>query len=192
VPAPRSGHSAVALPGARHVLLFGGGDSDRDTFYSSLALLDTHTWRWSSVAAKARGCCQKYATRGESTNETSCVGANLALFLLRDPIPVLRYCNILLTVVLACKEKRTACPWDQRAAACHRMRVDCQTRKRVARASRHHAGFCTLQGVARPSSRAGHAAALLRLGSGRSALVVHGGRAQGDKLCKDTWLLELC
>lgn len=47
------------------------------------------------------------------------------------------------------------------------------------------------QGVARPSGRGGHSSALLRLPSGRSVLVVHGGRTSGDKLLKDTWMLEL-
>ncbi|BDA42375.1 probable acyl-CoA-binding domain-containing protein 5 at C-terminar half [Coccomyxa sp. Obi] len=98
VPTPRSGHTAVALPDGRHLALFGGGDADRDLFYSSVSVLDTATWRWSTPK---------------------------------------------------------------------------------------------IQGVARPSGRGGHASALLRLGSGRSALVVHGGRTSGDKLLKDTWMLEL-
>ena len=48
MPSPRSGHSAVALPDGRHLLLFGGGDLKRDLFHSGCALLDTHTWRWRS------------------------------------------------------------------------------------------------------------------------------------------------
>lgn len=48
VPTPRSGHTAVALPDGRHLALFGGGDADRDLFYSSVSVLDTATWRWST------------------------------------------------------------------------------------------------------------------------------------------------
>ena len=47
-PSPRDCHSAVALPDGRHILVFGGGDSDAEVFFSSVALLDTQTWRWSS------------------------------------------------------------------------------------------------------------------------------------------------
>jgi Galactose oxidase, central domain len=49
VPTPRSGHSAVALPGGRHLLLFGGGDASDDIYLSSLHILDTRTWHWSQV-----------------------------------------------------------------------------------------------------------------------------------------------
>ncbi len=47
-PQPRSGHTAVALPDGRHLALFGGGDADKDLFYSSVSVLDTATWRWST------------------------------------------------------------------------------------------------------------------------------------------------
>ena len=47
LPAPRSGHAAVALPDERHLALFGGGDADKDLFYANVAILDTLTWRWS-------------------------------------------------------------------------------------------------------------------------------------------------
>jgi hypothetical protein len=47
-PTPRSGHTAVALPDGRHLVLFGGGDADKDLFYSGVSVLDTATWTWSS------------------------------------------------------------------------------------------------------------------------------------------------
>ena len=47
-PSPRSGHSTVALPGDRHLLVFGGGFVPDDIFYSNVAILDTFTWTWSS------------------------------------------------------------------------------------------------------------------------------------------------
>lgn len=47
-PTPRSGHTAVALPDGRHLALFGGGDADKDLFYSGVSVLDTATWTWSS------------------------------------------------------------------------------------------------------------------------------------------------
>ena len=47
-PSPRYGHAAVALPDDRHVATFGGGDADDDMFFSSITLLDTLTWRWST------------------------------------------------------------------------------------------------------------------------------------------------
>ena len=47
-PAPRSGHTAVALPDGRHLALFGGGDSDKDLFYANVAVLDTLSWQWST------------------------------------------------------------------------------------------------------------------------------------------------
>lgn len=65
-PAPRSGHTAVALPDGRHLALFGGGDSDKDLFYANVAILDTLTWRWStpklqvhilSDPQRLRECC---------------------------------------------------------------------------------------------------------------------------------------
>ena len=46
-PSPRSGHSAVALPGGRYLLVFGGGIPDQDTFFGNVSLLDTYTWTWS-------------------------------------------------------------------------------------------------------------------------------------------------
>ena len=52
-------------------------------------------------------------------------------------------------------------------------------------------GVDILQGVARPSGRAGHAVALLRVAGSKDALLVHGGRTKDHKLCRDTWLLEL-
>ena len=48
-----------------------------------------------------------------------------------------------------------------------------------------------LQSIARPSGRAGHSMALLRMPGGKDVLVVHGGRTKDSRLCKDTWLLEL-
>ena len=53
-PSPRDCHSAVALPDGRHILVFGGGDSDAEVFFSSVALLDTQTWRWSSPKLQVR------------------------------------------------------------------------------------------------------------------------------------------
>ncbi len=50
---------------------------------------------------------------------------------------------------------------------------------------------CMLQSIARPSGRAGHSMALLRMPGGKDVLVVHGGRTKDSRLCKDTWLLEL-
>ena len=50
---------------------------------------------------------------------------------------------------------------------------------------------CPPQSIARPSGRAGHSMALLRVQGGKHALVVHGGRTKDSRLCKDTWLLEL-
>ena len=47
------------------------------------------------------------------------------------------------------------------------------------------------QSIARPSGRAGHSMALLRMPGGKDVLVVHGGRTKDSRLCKDTWLLEL-
>lgn len=49
----------------------------------------------------------------------------------------------------------------------------------------------TTQGVARPSGRAGHAVAILRVAGNKDVLLVHGGRTKDHKLCRDTWLLEL-
>ncbi len=54
MPSPRSGHSAVALPDGRHLLLFGGGDLKRDLFHSGCVLLDTHTWRWRTPRIQVR------------------------------------------------------------------------------------------------------------------------------------------
>lgn len=53
VPAPRSGHTAVALPDGRHLAVFGGGDADKDLFFSSVSILDTATWRWSTPKIQA-------------------------------------------------------------------------------------------------------------------------------------------
>ena len=61
VPQPRSGHSAAALADGRHVLLFGGGDAGRDSFFSTAALLDTHAWRWSTPKFQARAPVQARA-----------------------------------------------------------------------------------------------------------------------------------
>lgn len=54
VPTPRSGHTAVALPDGRHLAVFGGGDANRDIFYSSVSILDTVTWRWSTPKIQVR------------------------------------------------------------------------------------------------------------------------------------------
>ena len=47
-PSPRFGHCAVALPDDRHLATFGGCDQREDMFFSSVALLDTLTWRWNT------------------------------------------------------------------------------------------------------------------------------------------------
>ena len=59
-PSPRYGHTAVALPDERHIVTFGGGDADDDMFYSSIAVLDTYTWHWSTpkIQASLRLCMQ--------------------------------------------------------------------------------------------------------------------------------------
>lgn len=54
-----------------------------------------------------------------------------------------------------------------------------------------YASACVAQSIARPSGRAGHSMALLRMPGGKEVLVVHGGRTKDSRLCKDTWLLEL-
>ena len=48
-----------------------------------------------------------------------------------------------------------------------------------------------VQDIARPVARGGHGMAAVKLKSGRTALVMHGGRAPGERLCRDTWLLEV-
>ena len=45
-PSPRYGHAAVALPDGRHLATFGGCDKAEHLFFSSIAVLDTLTWRW--------------------------------------------------------------------------------------------------------------------------------------------------
>lgn len=52
VPTPRSGHSTVALPGGRYLLLFGGGDSNDAVYLSSAHILDTLTWHWTQLSPK--------------------------------------------------------------------------------------------------------------------------------------------
>ena len=47
-PSPRYGHCALALPDDRHLATFGGCDARQDMFFSSVAMLDTLTWRWST------------------------------------------------------------------------------------------------------------------------------------------------
>ena len=47
------------------------------------------------------------------------------------------------------------------------------------------------QGVARPCGRAGHAMALLQVEGRGHVLAVCTGRTSGDRLCHDTWVLEL-
>ena len=47
-PSPRYGHAAVALPDGRHLATFGGCDEAEIMFFSSIALLDTLTWRWTT------------------------------------------------------------------------------------------------------------------------------------------------
>ena len=52
-PSPRSGHTALALPGDRYLLVYGGGLPENDTFYGTLSVLDTHSWTWSTPTLKA-------------------------------------------------------------------------------------------------------------------------------------------
>jgi hypothetical protein len=54
VPMPRCGHTVVALPGDRHLLLFGGGIPEQGTFFGTVSILDTHTWLWSTPTIKVR------------------------------------------------------------------------------------------------------------------------------------------
>lgn len=51
-PSPRYGHAAVALPDQRHLVTFGGSDGDDDVYFSSIAVLDTYTWRWTTAKAQ--------------------------------------------------------------------------------------------------------------------------------------------
>lgn len=52
-PSPRYGHAAVALPDGRHLATFGGCDQADHMFFSSIALLDTVTWRWTTPKIQA-------------------------------------------------------------------------------------------------------------------------------------------
>lgn len=52
-PSPRYGHAAVALPDGRHLATFGGCDQADHMFFSSIALLDTLTWRWTTPKIQA-------------------------------------------------------------------------------------------------------------------------------------------
>lgn len=68
-PSPRYGHAAVALPDDRHVATFGGGDQSDDMFFSSIALLDTLTWRWSTPKVQVQPkshCGYQETSRPES------------------------------------------------------------------------------------------------------------------------------
>jgi hypothetical protein len=56
-PSPRYGHCALALPDDRHLATFGGCDSRQDMFFSSVALLDTLTWRWSTPKIQVSFVC---------------------------------------------------------------------------------------------------------------------------------------
>ena len=53
-PTPRGGHTAVALGDERHLLVFGGGNFNAGAYYSGIALLDTHTWRWITPCVEVR------------------------------------------------------------------------------------------------------------------------------------------
>ena len=78
-PSPRDCHSAVALPDGRHILVFGGGDSDAEVFFSSLALLDTQTWRWSSPKLQVGHRNSASLTCGTSHAEGAVLGATSSL-----------------------------------------------------------------------------------------------------------------
>lgn len=53
-PSPRSGHTAVALPGERYLVVFGGGIPENNCFFSTVALLDTWTWTWTVPTLQVR------------------------------------------------------------------------------------------------------------------------------------------
>ncbi|KAK9791169.1 hypothetical protein WJX73_004753 [Symbiochloris irregularis] len=63
-PSPRCGHSAVAHPDGRHLLVFGGGNSEAGNFTSTLSILDTHTWRW--TAAQVQGAARPAGRLGQT------------------------------------------------------------------------------------------------------------------------------
>jgi len=54
VPPPRCGHTVVALPGDRYLLVFGGGIPEQDTFFGTASVLDTYTWLWSNPLITVR------------------------------------------------------------------------------------------------------------------------------------------
>ncbi|KAL0026102.1 hypothetical protein WJX79_010636 [Trebouxia sp. C0005] len=68
-PSPRYGHTTLALPDDRHLATFGGCDSRQDMFFSSVALLDTLTWRWSTP--KIQGMARPSGRSGHSMALTS-------------------------------------------------------------------------------------------------------------------------
>lgn len=47
-----------------------------------------------------------------------------------------------------------------------------------------------MQSISRPKARSGHGMSLVKKADGGYVAALHGGRAQGDQLCRDTWLLE--
>lgn len=65
-PTPRSGHSAVALPGDRFLLVFGGGIPDQNAFFGTVSLLDTFTWTWTVPTITVR----LYLLRSEQTKHS--------------------------------------------------------------------------------------------------------------------------
>ena len=57
-PSPRYGHAAVALPDGRHLATFGGCDKAKSMYFSSIALLDTLTWRWTTPKIQVSSLAQ--------------------------------------------------------------------------------------------------------------------------------------
>lgn len=78
-PTPRTGHSAAALPGDRHLVVFGGGIPHDDIYYSTVSVLDTYTWTWATPLLQVTGIgCAYYLSEAESFRlQLACMGLSL-------------------------------------------------------------------------------------------------------------------
>ena len=146
------------------MLVFGGGNLETGTFHSSMAILDTHTWRWTIPTIQASSYTPITMLFIKPGAFQACPGTPRVA----APTNSLQACRLSLVLT----------PGQLIADISI---VHCAPRTCV-----HAQG-----GGERPTARLGQSMALMHPSHGPLCLLMHGGRTWNGDLLEDAWLLEL-
>ena len=144
-------------------------------FHAGIALLDTHTWRWSNPSTEVQACFLAWAW----------VWNRAGLILLHATTHLSLH-----AMQSYCSQHTSGHLNSAPVASLHTAASLCQLADGACQGCPETPDHC-LQGNVRPAGRLGQSGVVLKDADGASHLVVHGGRAMDDELCYDTWALQL-